>query len=189
MMKKIDPRVLKTRALLLNAIRDLTIEIGMSNLTILNVTKRAGVNRSTFYLHFQNKEEAIQAMTNELLEAFKEALMEGDYIDIHQAYEDYYHAHKPYAEAIKLFRHIQQFNDLYSILLNDQSFQKRITNVILTHLSQSNKKESELSFVTYGIIGLIQYWLNNGMQESVEEISLELTRVTIDFSVKNEISG
>lgn len=184
-MKKIDQRVIRTRAMLLNAISELTIEIGINNLTILNITKRAGVNRSTFYLHFKNKEEATNVMIDDLLDEFNEAMQDGNFIDINQAYEDYYNSNKPYAEAIKLFKHIYQFSALYKVLNNDQNFQRRLVKVISTHLSQSNRKESELAFITYGIIGLIQYWLNNEMEESIEKISLELTRVTIDLAVKD----
>lgn len=181
-----NSKVMRTREMILDVIRELTIEIGISNITILNIAKRAGINRSTFYLHFSNKEESIRVMREELLEEFRESLQDGDLVDINQAYKNYYKHNKPYYEAIKLFSHINNYSELYKILTLDQGFQILMNEVLLTHIRQFNKKDSVLSFFSYGIIGLIQYWLKNGMKESIEEISLELTNITIDIAVKKE---
>ena len=55
--EKIDPRVKRTRKLLLDAHRELVKEIGISNLSIQKITDRAMLNRATFYAHFNNLED------------------------------------------------------------------------------------------------------------------------------------
>ena len=50
-----DPRVLRTRQLLLQAFSDLYSEKGFQAITVQNVTDRARVNRGTFYTHFEDK--------------------------------------------------------------------------------------------------------------------------------------
>lgn len=50
-----DLRVLRTRKLLQQAFIELTVEKGFATLTVRDITKRAMVNRSTFYRHYLDK--------------------------------------------------------------------------------------------------------------------------------------
>ncbi len=50
-----DPRVLRTQQLLLQAFSDLFSEKGFHAMTVQDITERAGVNRGTFYSHFEDK--------------------------------------------------------------------------------------------------------------------------------------
>lgn len=50
-----DPRVLRTRQLLLQAFSDLYSEKGFHAMTVQDITQRAKVNRGTFYTHFEDK--------------------------------------------------------------------------------------------------------------------------------------
>ena len=50
-----DPRVLRTRQLLLQAFSDLFSEKGFHAMTVQDITERAKVNRGTFYSHFEDK--------------------------------------------------------------------------------------------------------------------------------------
>jgi AcrR family transcriptional regulator len=56
---KIDARVQRTRELLLDALVQLLMERGYEKLTIQNLLDRARVGRSTFYAHFQSKDELL----------------------------------------------------------------------------------------------------------------------------------
>ena len=53
--EKIDPRILRTRALLGQAFTDLVAEKGFQAISVQDITQKAGVNRTTFYLHFTDK--------------------------------------------------------------------------------------------------------------------------------------
>lgn len=48
------------RELLLHAFRDIVLESGYDGVTVLDVVRRAGVARSTFYEHFQNREDLLR---------------------------------------------------------------------------------------------------------------------------------
>ena len=52
---KLDPRVKRTRQLLEQAFMDTLREKGFQTVTVQDITERAGVNRATFYAHFQDK--------------------------------------------------------------------------------------------------------------------------------------
>jgi AcrR family transcriptional regulator len=52
---KEDPRITRTRNLILGAFMDLLPEKGFQSLTVQDITEKAGVNRATFYAHFADK--------------------------------------------------------------------------------------------------------------------------------------
>ncbi|MEM7116825.1 MAG: TetR/AcrR family transcriptional regulator [Chloroflexota bacterium] len=57
--KKLDRRVKRTRALLNNALMQLIREKGYDNVTIEDITERANLGRTTFYLHYQSKDDLL----------------------------------------------------------------------------------------------------------------------------------
>jgi AcrR family transcriptional regulator len=57
--KKLDPRVIRTRQMLRDALVSLIAEKGLEAVTVQDITDRAGLNRATFYLHYQDKHELL----------------------------------------------------------------------------------------------------------------------------------
>lgn len=53
--EKLDPRVKRTRSLILQAFGDLLAEKGFESISVQDVTDRAEINRATFYKHFVDK--------------------------------------------------------------------------------------------------------------------------------------
>ena len=53
--EKLDPRVKRTRALILSAFETLLAEKGFESIAVQDVTDRAEINRATFYAHFPDK--------------------------------------------------------------------------------------------------------------------------------------
>ena len=53
--EKLDPRVKRTRQLLEQAFMEALDEKGFQAVSVQDITDRAGVNRATFYAHFEDK--------------------------------------------------------------------------------------------------------------------------------------
>jgi len=53
--EKLDPRVKRTRNLILDAFSSLLAEKGFESISVQDVTGRAQINRATFYAHFPDK--------------------------------------------------------------------------------------------------------------------------------------
>jgi len=53
--EKIDPRVLRTRIAIEAAFRQVLAEKSFQAISVQDITEKAGVNRTTFYLHFTDK--------------------------------------------------------------------------------------------------------------------------------------
>jgi AcrR family transcriptional regulator len=53
--EKLDPRVKRTRSLILSAFESLLAEKGFESISVQDVTDKAEINRATFYAHFPDK--------------------------------------------------------------------------------------------------------------------------------------
>jgi AcrR family transcriptional regulator len=53
--EKLDPRVKRTRSLILQSFRELLAEKGFETISVQDITDRAKINRATFYKHFVDK--------------------------------------------------------------------------------------------------------------------------------------
>ncbi|HEY3475969.1 MAG TPA: TetR family transcriptional regulator [Anaerolineales bacterium] len=53
--EKLDPRVKRTRKLVLDAFSDLLAEKSFDSISVGDVTDKAQINRATFYAHFEDK--------------------------------------------------------------------------------------------------------------------------------------
>ena len=53
--EKLDPRVKRTRSLILGAFESLLAEKGFESISVQDVTDKAQINRATFYAHFADK--------------------------------------------------------------------------------------------------------------------------------------
>lgn len=61
-----DRRIQKTRALLVQTLRELMLRYPWESLTIALVCQEAGISRSTYYSHFTNKDELLELSIDSL---------------------------------------------------------------------------------------------------------------------------
>lgn len=55
-----DKRIVKTRKAVFKAVFDLLVEKEPEKITVLELCKRAGINKSTFYLHYSSIEDCLE---------------------------------------------------------------------------------------------------------------------------------
>jgi AcrR family transcriptional regulator len=63
--KRVDPRVKRTRELIVRAFGELVAEKGHRGLTVQEIAERATVNRATFYDHFRDQYELLDYFISE----------------------------------------------------------------------------------------------------------------------------
>lgn len=69
----LDPRVVRTRRLIIDAFASLLAEKEFDAITVQDIASRATVNRATFYSHFDDKYDLVDKMT---VERFRKQLTE-----------------------------------------------------------------------------------------------------------------
>lgn len=55
-----DRRIVRTKSAVFNAILDLMVEKETDKITVLELCKKADINKSTFYLHYKNMDDCLQ---------------------------------------------------------------------------------------------------------------------------------
>src|SRR3972149_11575951 len=68
----LDRRVQKTRKLLQDALIELVAEKGYESVTIQEILDNANVGRSTFYAHFQDKDQLLHSILDRLDDLFEQ---------------------------------------------------------------------------------------------------------------------
>lgn len=122
---KVDRRVKRTKRLLGEAILDLVVEQEYDAITINEITDRADVNRATFYLHYESKDEllyeALEGKFDELAASFQGVLTSAPIWE--QKEVDYL-----------TYEHVAENAKLYKVILGERGM-GYIINRILEYIS------------------------------------------------------
>ena len=170
----VDRRIQRTRQLLREALFQLIVERGYEEIAIQDITERANIGRTTFYLHYQDKEDLLKASVKTLMHELQ--------LDVEPSSEEIC----PFTtRCIRIFQHVAQQQQLYQALLKETG-PINIGNVMRTYfadlfqkytLESSNRgdvsslrNELVASHAAGSLFGLISWWLDNGISPSVEEM-------------------
>lgn len=64
---KLDPRIIRSRKLIMDSFIELSMKKEFKDITIKDITELANVNRSTFYSHFIDKYDLLDKALNEII--------------------------------------------------------------------------------------------------------------------------
>ncbi len=144
----------------------------LSKITVSDICKKTGFNRSTFYANY--------ADIYELADCIKKNLDE----DIRHVYSDEWENHTHSYDFLKLFRHIKENPVIYETFFKldyDESYRPDFYDLdMLSAWTEDRHLEYRVEFFKCGFTAIIKMWLKNGCKESPEEMSEIL---------KNEYNG
>ena len=157
-------------------------------ITIGDIAKTAQINRGTFYLHFQDKFDLLDQIEQQL---FRDI---GNHIDELQFHYLSTHTFEKGQEqfAATLFSSIKKHLPLLKIFLSNHGragfhirFRDAFSEKVSLHLENNEIINASLkapidyflSFITSAFLGLIEQWVQNGLDKTTEE----MTAVYIDI--------
>lgn len=170
-----DRRVIRTRQIIYEALSSLMQERQYDKITVQDIIDRANIGRSTFYSHFETKDELLKSSIENMMESLNEHLTH-----VSEGAE----AHSLISVA-ELFRHVKENNRLMKALVKGKSIElyvdkvqsylnEKIENHLRTYLMENGNPSVPLpiviSFVSSTIIFLLRWWIDNKMQYSPEEM-------------------
>ena len=77
-MPKMDKRSLRTRKWLLDALLELIKEKAFAEISVGEITDKADISRQTFYSHYYNKRDLLNALMDREFLQFREELLDRD---------------------------------------------------------------------------------------------------------------
>jgi AcrR family transcriptional regulator len=171
---EMDPRVQRSRELLREALMVLTTQRSFASLTIQEVTAKAGLNRSTFYLHYLGLHELLEDCVKELFGQMRVVI----YAKASQLNSTASDGYEPYVECV--FIHLQEHFNFYRAMLGKQGdpyfgslFQELLAELIFEPMGGEIRSDAEselvLRFFTVGFTGIATWWLESDKRISVQE--------------------
>jgi AcrR family transcriptional regulator len=170
----VDRRIEKTRQVIMNTFIDLLAEKGFDKLTVIDIAERANINRGTFYLHYVDKFDLL----DKCIETYIELLL-------HYCANS---ADKNLSERAfhSVFEYLEKNFAIYKLLLSNEGFgffRSRLYSIIVQTVNEIDviKSKSIISsndvtthFLASGFIGVLEWWINNSMPCSVQEVTEQL---------------
>lgn len=171
--EKSDRRSQRTRKLLSEALTSLMQEKPYGRITVQEVIDRANVGRSTFYAHFQDKEDLLISHFENVLDAFIQ------HFDHHQGNNE------QFMPVQELFRHAQAFYPVYQTFVWGRGIEllykqgqahlsQRIEERLAASLSPGQQLAIPLpilsNYVAATLTTLLRWWLENQMPYTAEEM-------------------
>lgn len=165
--RKTDRRILRTRTLLLSALMELITERGFESITIQDITDRANVARTTFYLHYASKEEllfqGLYAQYEDLLQKIEPGKMDSTADWQHLAkHSEFYKT--MFGEKGSQFFTVQILNFLETLMLKQ---------VVLPRKGEQSLLPDEMvaAYLAGAQYGLWRWWLTNNQPIPIEEVA------------------
>ena len=183
----LDRRVQRTRAALRDALLSLLMESGWDDVNVQDICERANVGRSTFYMHFQNKEQLLDGGLSDLrgmLRRQGSAKQEG-VPDI-----------LPFARG--LIEHIYEQRKLFRSIIGRRSghvvqtrFREMVLQLVEEDLSRflaaGWQRDATVHYVAGAFVALLSWWVDARGARPIDEIERHVHRLTL--SIVTELGG
>lgn len=171
--KKEDRRVRRTRRLLQDALIHLLRRKLLAKIQIKEIVEEADVSRTTFYQHFETKEDLLFSLMDDLFEKIHQVVFpkreNGEVVDILQLLTSSYEQWLLYSEELKWVLQVENKDLLIEALRpNIEALRNEVDKHLPPLKVAQVYADYETSFVAGGMYMLIKDWIKNGMRESAE---------------------
>ena len=172
----------ETKSLIKDAFTVLMKEKGFQTLTVSDITRKAGINRGTFYLHYVDKYDLLEKLEEDLLDDLTEILL--------KKYDNHFDNPKeiiPYQAILSALYYVKDDFDFIQVLISkngDMSFINRFKELLQKSMKEGILKTGILNFSRKGLpedyaneillsstASVILLWIKKGGVESPEEIA------------------
>ncbi len=184
-----DRRTQRTKAAIRMALISLIEEKGFETLTVTDLTSRAGINRGTFYIHYQDKNDLLEQTEAEIIHDIETILQKAPPLTL----ADLRTHEMSLPLTVQLFEYLKDNAALLNAVLGlkgDITFQNRITKAmersiytrsIFADLNQENFRVPGKYLISYLVsahLGVIQLWLASGCLETPQDMAQTLSMLS-----------
>lgn len=173
-----DRRVLRTRRALRDALISLLVDKGWDDISIQVLCERADIGRSTFYLHFQNKEQLLVSGFDDLREFLlvQSAVESGKTTGA-----------MPFVRG--LIAHVYEQRILFKAIIGRRSghvvqkrFRKMVSQLVeneIPLMTTGWQREAGTRYVAGALVELLAWWVDAGTERSADDIESLFYQLTL----------
>jgi AcrR family transcriptional regulator len=171
---KLDPRVRRTRQMLEKAFNDLIEEKGFQAISVQDITERAGVNRATFYAHFEDK---FDLLDYSIRQSFRQEIDKRTLNACHFSPDNLRNLVVAVCEFVKnTHSHCSPPQGQFEALVETQ-VKNQIYELLLKWLQQMESDiapESVATAASWAMYGLAHQWSHSKRAQSAEQFADEV---------------
>ncbi|MED4224786.1 TetR/AcrR family transcriptional regulator [Neobacillus cucumis] len=181
---RVDPRILRTRQLIKDALIDLLQEMDLNKITVNRIAERATINRVTFYLHYHDIQDMLEKMAQEMAED-----IEG-IIKRETASQDSPEEIR-WLNLIALLEYIAENAKFYKVVLGSRRtpiFTERLLTILsrtITERTENNpflvmqgiQSDISIWYSSSALIGTITAWLRKDMPYTPQYLAMQLSKL------------
>lgn len=150
---------------IIEAFLQLISEKSFQDLSVKEIVQRAGISRSTFYLHFTDKYELLEDVRRMLNERFLSFYQQDSFLGEQTI--------TPYNICGHVFKH----RSFYELEFEDANEIRKLSNKLATHLLNVFGDQDYAIFASYGTIGYLSFWVRDGFIISPGEAAEKLLKI------------
>jgi AcrR family transcriptional regulator len=174
-----DPRVVRTRKAFKEALIELIQLKGYQHITVKDIAEQAGLNRTTFYLHFENKDDLLTSGFGKVWKELTSSLP----LNILPSGDN--PASPTRASLLENFQHLEKLRTFYQsvlgrngaphfkLILQDEMLScfRELLAGVPHNLGGNIPPQAALTYLTSGYLGLLDWWMSEEPAASPEEMT------------------
>lgn len=174
-----DRRQQKTRNAIFDAFSELLSQKSFNKITVQEIIDAANVGRTTFYAHFETKDDLLREMCTEIFDhVFSDTQQEENTHDFSLA------AEKPEALITHILYHLRDNRKNILGILSCESgelflrfFRQYLNKALSSHMIGSGSSKSDIpqdflmNHISGSFVNMVQWWIKNGLKQSPEELA------------------
>lgn len=179
-----DRRQQKTRTAIFRAFTTLLNRKNYNMVTVQDIIDEADIGRSTFYAHFETKDELLRQLCTELFDHII-----GTAMDKHDTHGLYTCNNAPHSVVLHILQHLQENDHNILTLLSCESseiflryFKSGMEELVRTQMLQETGSEIPRDFLINHIAGsfveMVQWWLEGGCAQTPHQLDTWFRAVT-----------
>lgn len=182
MDRRFDLRVKRTRSAIKNAFLELLSEKPFDNISVIDIAERAMINRSTFYLHYQDKYDLLKTLENEnlkIMSYYSEMITE-------ESVNESIQKGLPFPHLVPLLTYLKANPYFFKNVIKSEiglefynKIGKRFSNKIFLLLgdfiADDIIKKYDEDIAISIVSSIISKWIDTDMEDSPEEIATLIT--------------
>ena len=188
-MKNSESKYYNTALLMNEALLFLLEKKDYEFITIKEICEKAGVNRSTFYLHYESIDDLLLETVAMINKKFYESF-DNEHLDVHKLDKDDLFLIDdehiiPYLEFVKENKKLYKIIHKSDLFQTEEVTKKMYDDLFKIILDKYNvpddEKEYTFAFFSFGLVAIIERWVKRDCIDDVEKLTHIMKKVIRDI--------